>query len=124
MPDNEKKHDDGTGELLERVSAQLRLSLGNIYSALERLAPAETRDGDSRTDMNAAVLCQSYYRILRLTNNLAEAGRLREPAGANGKLRNDDIVGRRSCWAWSWTSSAARAATSFSWTRIASSCCC
>lgn len=93
MPDNERKNNDGAGELLERVSAQLRLSLGNIYSALERLVPAEKRDGDSKVDMNAAVLCQSYYRILRLTNNLAEAGRLQAPVSASAKLRNDDIVG-------------------------------
>lgn len=77
--------------VLRQVSAQLRGSLGNIYGALSRIAPPEARDGDGKMDMDAAVLCQSYYRILRLANNLADAANLDGPSAA--RLRNEDIVG-------------------------------
>lgn len=79
------------GGVLRQVSGQLKSSLGNIHSALERLAPPELRDGDQGTDLYAAVLCQSYYRILRLANNLSDAAELNDKNCA--KLRNDDIVG-------------------------------
>lgn len=85
---------DQNGELcgvLRQVSGQLRSSLGNIYHALERLAPPETRDEDGAVDMNAALLCQSYYRILRLADNLADAANLGRTGGA--RLTNQDIVG-------------------------------
>ena len=42
-------------------------------------------------DRDAAVLCQSYYRILRLANNLSDAAHLEGPSAA--QLRNGDIVG-------------------------------
>lgn len=88
----EKKNGEIDAEgLLAQVSWQLRLSLGNIHSALDRLAPPEARDEDKRTDMYAAILCQSYYRILRLTNNLSDAVDLDAPSQA--RLSNDDIVG-------------------------------
>ena len=77
--------------VLRQVSAQLRGSLGNIYGALSRIAPPEARDEDGKMDMDAAVLCQSYYRILRLANNLADAANLDGPSAA--RLRNEDIVG-------------------------------
>lgn len=93
---SEKIFEEGTGErelngVLQQVSGQLRLSLGNIHSALVRLAPPEARDGDTKTDLDAAVLCQSYYRILRLTNNLADAAEAERTAGAG--LENGDVVG-------------------------------
>ena len=68
--------------VLRQVSAQLRGSLGNIYGALSRIAPPEARDEDGKMDMDAAVLCQSYYRILRLANNLADAANLDGPSAA------------------------------------------
>lgn len=82
------------GELegvLAQVSNQLRGSLGNIYNALSRIAPPELREGDAGVDRDAAVLCQSYYRILRLANNLSDAANLDGPSTA--KLRNGDLVG-------------------------------
>ena len=82
--------DEQMSEVLQQVSSQLRLSLGNIHSALTRLAPPEVRDGEEEIDLNAAVLCQSYYRILRLANNLADASEPERPEGAG--LENDDIV--------------------------------
>lgn len=77
--------------VLQQVAGQLKGSLGNIHSALERLAPAAERDRDPELDRDAAVLCQSYYRVLRLANNLADAANLDGPNRA--RLRNDDIVG-------------------------------
>ena len=82
--------DEQMSEVLQQVSSQLRLSLGNIHSALARLAPPDVRDGEEKTDLNAAVLCQSYYRILRLANNLADASEPERPEGAG--LVNEDIV--------------------------------
>ena len=87
-PQAEEKELNG---VLQQVSSQLRLSLGNIHSALSRLAPPDARDGDRKTDLDAAVLCQSYYRILRLTNNLADAAEAGQPPEV--RLSNDDIVG-------------------------------
>ena len=82
--------DEQLSEVLQQISSQLRLSLGNIHSALSRLAPPQAKDQDSKTDQDAAVLCQSYYRILRLTNNLADASEPPRPAGMG--QANDDIV--------------------------------
>ena len=82
--------DEQMSEVLQQVSSQLRLSLGNIHSALTRLAPPDIRDEERETDLNAAVLCQSYYRILRLANNLADASEPERPADTG--LVNDDIV--------------------------------
>ena len=85
------EHDAAMNDVLQQVSSQLRLSLGNIHGALMRLAPPDARDEDRKTDLDAAVLCQSYYRILRLTNNLADAAEAGQPG--NVKLSNGDIVG-------------------------------
>ena len=82
--------DEQVSEVLQQVSSQLRLSLGNIHSALARLAPPDVRDGEEKTDLNAAVLSQSYYRILRLANNLADASEPERPEGVG--LVNEDIV--------------------------------
>lgn len=91
MTDDMLHQNEELGDVLRQVSGQLKSSLGNIYLALERIAPAEKRDADDKLDMNAAVLCQSYYRILRLANNLADAAELDGPMAIS--LRNDDIVG-------------------------------
>ena len=89
IEDNEKKPE--LGEVLQQVSGQLRSSLNNIYRSLERIAPPELRDQENGLDVDAAILCQSYYRILRLANNLSDAAILDKPIRA--RLRNDDIVG-------------------------------
>lgn len=85
---SEEERNAGIDSVLQQVSGQLRLSLGNIYSALTRLVPPDARDGDAKTDLDAAVLYRSYYRILRLTNNLADAAE--QPAEV--KLCNGDVV--------------------------------
>ena len=89
METNEKNRE--LGEVLQQVSGQLRSSLNNIYRSLERIAPPELRDQEDGLDTDAAILCQSYYRILRLANNLSDAAELDKPVRT--KLRNDDIVG-------------------------------
>ena len=83
--------DESLSEVLQQVSSQLRLSLGNIHNALDRLAPPGLRDEEESVDLDAAVLCQSYYRILRLTNNLSDASEPERPVGQG--MSNDDIVG-------------------------------
>lgn len=85
---SEEERNAGIDSVLQQVSGQLRLSLGNIYSALTRLVPPDARDGDAKTDLDAAVLYRSYYRILRLTNNLADAAE--QPTKV--KLCNGDVV--------------------------------
>lgn len=90
MSENHIYEDQPTGEILQQISSQLRLSLLNIHNALERLAPPDVRDGEESVDLNAAVLCQSYYRILRIANNLADAS---EPERRTGRgICNEDIV--------------------------------
>lgn len=91
MSENNFEKDQELGEVLQLVSGQLRSSLGNIYSALTRIAPPALREGEAGTDLDAAVLCQSYYRILRLANNLSDAANLGGPSAA--RLENGDIVG-------------------------------
>lgn len=89
MGDSVFDRDKELDGVLQQVAGQMKQSLGNIYSALERLAPADKRDGDKQMDMDAAVLCQSYFRIMRLANNLADIC----AESADMTLRNDDIVG-------------------------------
>jgi len=86
----EEGNDITLDNVLQQVSGQLRMSLGNIHSALTRLAPPDARDKDRKIDLDAAVLCQSYYRILRLTNNLADAAEAAQPSEV--KLSNGNIV--------------------------------
>jgi len=75
--------------VLQQVAGQLKGSLGNIYSALDRIAPAQLRDESSQLDQDAAVLCQSYYRILRLANNLADAAHLTDISAGKYEARID-----------------------------------
>lgn len=91
MSENRFERDERLGSVLEQLSIQLRMSLGNIHTALERIAPPEAREADPRLDRDAALLSQSFYRVLRLANNLSEAAELeREPRPV--PLENDDVV--------------------------------
>ena len=60
-------------EVLPNVAAQLRLSLGNLHIAMEHLAP-----GEGAWSPKTAILYQSYYRMLRLVNNISAAPMLVE----------------------------------------------
>lgn len=90
MSEDIYERDAALGGVLRQVSGQLRFSLGNICHVLERLAPPELRDEDSRLDMNAAVMWQSCYRIMRLADNLEDAASLGRPAPP--RPHNTDIV--------------------------------
>ena len=67
-------------ETLPAVSAQMRTSLANFYAAFERIATEERRAEDPELDRQSALLQQSYFRMLRLANNLSDASRLAEEA--------------------------------------------
>ena len=90
MSDDFFHDDEQLHAVLQQISGQRKHSLGNIYGALERIAPAQARDADEKLDLNASVLCQSYYRILRLANNLDDAVNLDAPVRT--KMTNSDIV--------------------------------
>ena len=79
------------GQILSQVAAQLRCSLVNVHGAIDRLAPQERREEDPKMDRSAALLEESYYRLLRLAGNLTDAATL---AGDGPlPLRNEDLVG-------------------------------
>jgi signal transduction histidine kinase len=76
--------------LLASVSAQLRSALSNFRLASTQLIPAEAREQDPDLDARAALLDQSYYRLLRLANNLSMMSSLaNEP---ELPLRDTDVV--------------------------------
>lgn len=57
--------------LLPNIAAQARGMLSSLRLAAAQLAPMEAREKDPLLDRQAALLDQSYYRLLRLTNNLS-----------------------------------------------------
>ena len=57
---------DGSGDILRQISGQLRLSLANIYNALERIAPPEARDKDSKIVFLNSLF---FHLVVALTNN-------------------------------------------------------
>ena len=59
--------------LLPNIAAQARGALSSLRLAAAQLAPAEAREQDPELDHQAALLDQSYYRLLRLVNNLSLA---------------------------------------------------
>ena len=63
-------------EILPLVASQLRMPLGNMHVAMQRLVPQDA--ADEKTERNAAIMAQSYYRAMRLVNNLAAAPMLLE----------------------------------------------
>jgi signal transduction histidine kinase len=58
-------------QALSAVAEQLRGDLANLYGSLQFLAPPSVRSADTEVDRNAALLCHSYFRILRMVNNLS-----------------------------------------------------
>lgn len=72
------------------TAIQLRSALANMHLAAAQLAPAAERERDPELDAKASLLDQSYYRMLRLVNNLNAAGSL----GEEGPLpvRDRDLV--------------------------------
>lgn len=68
----------------------MRMALGSMSSVLSRIIPPEARDADPGLDANAALLYQSYYKMLRIVNNMTAAAELSSDRPM--PLRNDDIV--------------------------------
>lgn len=75
--------------LLPQAAAQMRGALSNLYFAAARLAPAAAREQDPDLDAKAALVDQSYYRLIRLVNNLSATRYLDEKPLP---LRDRDIV--------------------------------
>lgn len=75
--------------LLPQAAAQLRGALSNLYLAAARLAPAAAREGDPELDAKAALVDQSYYRLVRLVNDFSATRYL---SGAPLPVQDSDIV--------------------------------
>jgi len=60
-------------QLLPQISTYFRYAMANIHFAAAGLAPAAAREQDPELDKKAALLDQSYYRMLRLVNSLSAA---------------------------------------------------
>jgi signal transduction histidine kinase len=86
-----------SAEVFSGIAAQLRSALGNLHFAAAALAPAEAREQDPDLDGKAALLDQSYYRILRLASNLSLAAYV--DRGTPFPVRDRDLVElvRESC---------------------------
>lgn len=76
--------------LLPNIAAQAREALSSLRLAAAQVAPAEAREQDPALDQRAAVLDQSYYRLLRLVNNLSLAACMAEDRPLHRK--NQDLV--------------------------------
>ena len=76
--------------LLPNLANQMRGLLSNLYLAASQAIPAEAREQDPVLDAKAAVLDQSFYRLLRLVNSLSSAEYLAEAQPA--ALRDADLV--------------------------------
>ena len=73
MSEKELDSEKVIGQMLSQVAAQLRCSLVNVHGAITRLAPQDQREADAKIDRNAALLEESYFRLLRLAGNLTDA---------------------------------------------------
>ena len=90
MSEKELDSEKVIGQMLSQVAAQLRCSLVNVHGAINRLAPQDQREADAKIDRNAALLEESYFRLLRLAGNLTDAAVL---AGDQPlPLQNEDLV--------------------------------
>ena len=76
--------------LLPNLANQMRCLLSNLYLAASQAIPAEAREQDPVLDAKAAVLDQSFYRLLRLVNSLSSAEYL--AAAQPAALRDADLV--------------------------------
>lgn len=76
--------------LLPDIASRIRGHLSSLYLAAAQAIPAEERERDPALDARAAILDQSFYRLLRLTNSLTSAEYLVEDAEFT--LRDADLV--------------------------------
>lgn len=78
MDFNNRDMQELLGRILPAVADQMRVPLGNMHGAVSALIPPEKRDESEKNDVNAAILYQSYYRMLRVMNNLSSVAILKE----------------------------------------------
>lgn len=76
--------------LLPDIANQMRGLLSNLYLAASQAIPAEARESDPMLDAKAAVLDQSFYRLLRLVNTLTASEYMTEAHTLS--LRDTDLV--------------------------------
>ena len=76
--------------LLPNIAAQARGTLSSLRLAAAQLAPMEAREKDPVLDQKAALVDQSYYRLLRLTNNLSLMACMEDDRPLH--LRDRDLV--------------------------------
>lgn len=68
-----KPDHDQLASLFPNIAAQLKQALSNLNLAASALIPAEAREQDPTLDAQAALLDQSYYRLLRMVHSLSSA---------------------------------------------------
>lgn len=71
------------------IAAQIRGTLSTFHLAAIQAIPAEAREKDPALDQRAAVMDQSYYRLLRLVNLLSASALLKE---GTPSFQNRDLV--------------------------------
>ena len=81
---------EALASLFPNIAAQLRSGLSNFYLAAAHLAPPEMREMDPELDAQAAILDQSYYRLLRMVGSLTAATYLMDSAPL--PMRDGDLV--------------------------------
>ena len=81
---------EALASLFPHIAAQLRSGLSNFYLAAAHLAPPEMREMDPELDAQAAILDQSYYRLLRMVGSLTAATYLMDSAPL--PMRDGDLV--------------------------------
>lgn len=68
-----ESNQDQLASLFPNIAAQLKSTLGTLQLAAQQLATPAAREENPRLDAQAAQLDQSYYRLLRMVNNLSAA---------------------------------------------------
>lgn len=76
--------------LFRDLSMQLRNSLSTAHLAISQLVPASQRKQNQKIDAQAAVLDQSYHRLLRLSQDLSALADL--TSGTPPALQDCDLV--------------------------------
>ena len=76
--------------LLPNIANQMRSLLSNLYLAASQVIPPEQREQDPDLDAKAAILEQSFFRLLRLVNSMSAAEYLSDSQTLS--LRDADLV--------------------------------
>ena len=68
-----KSDHEQLGALFPNIATQFKQALSSMNLAASSLIPAEAREQDPKLDARAAMLDQSYYRLLRMVHSLSSA---------------------------------------------------